>query len=140
MTDNSPKITAYRFTPGYDGIIFSYINSAGATDIAFQINIRDTTVDSICKLLIKINSNTVLTPDDQRLLSAAAFIMAQPSFILKGELSDVKKVKSIQMTIISFFKFCGDEFQRLTCEYLNRNASALFGNTKYNRCKYRNFV
>ena len=55
MTDNSPKITAYRFTPGYDGIIFSYINSAGATDIAFQINIRDTTVDSICKLLIKIN-------------------------------------------------------------------------------------
>ena len=130
MTDDSPKITAYRFTPEYNGIIFSGINSAGALQDVFQINIRDTTVDSICKLLIKINNNTALTPDDQRLLVAAAFIMAQPSFILKGELSDVKKVKSIQMTIISFFKFCGDEFQRLTCDYLNRNAATatLFGN------------
>lgn len=45
MTDNSPKITAYRFTPGYDGIIFSDINSAGAVQDAFQINIRDTTVE-----------------------------------------------------------------------------------------------
>ena len=128
MTDATNKISTHRFTPGYDGIIF--YKDVGALQVAFQINIRDTTVDSICKLLIKINSNTVLTPDDQRLLDAAAFIMSQPSFILRSELSNPKKVKSIQMTIISFFKFCGDEFQRLTCEYLNRNASAatLFGN------------
>jgi hypothetical protein len=117
MTPDSQIIATYRFTLGYDGIIF--YTDAAATQVAFQLNIRDTTVDSICKLLIKINKNEALSPDERRLETAANFIMRQPNFILP--IPDATRGKKIRMTIISFFKFCGDEFQRLTCDYLNRN-------------------
>ena len=113
----------------------------------FNWQVGDSTVNSVCQALItakKKTTNDVSSVSDFfttlftnetdsrniRLFTIVNFIMTHPKFRFNNKLINTNAIKQYFYTILSFLKSCGDEYQRLTCESINKQDILAFLLTK----------
>ena len=125
--DNTAIFYKYKLVPESsakaNGIKF-ITKDDNENDISYDWIVADSTVPNICDVIIKYikdNNNT-------RMHELANFIINHENFRYKkdGNWNNTNpEFQEYFMVLLAFLKSCGDELQRLTCEYMNNYLTAL---------------